>query len=170
MEINYGLILPFRFYDALEKQSRYRGCGRYAEAGLIRHNEYLISYGCRLLPFQIRRATSPSTTTNLSIFNVSTGAETVLTTFVNANDWVIDTVGDYDYITYLGNYDILDGAACVIDTCLYYATFNDGNDTWYSELFNVVDSGFTSTDYRIWSLAKGTFRKWDSTELRITKD
>ena len=169
MEINDGLILPFRFYDALEKQMRFRGCGRYAEQGLIRHDEYLIAYGCRLLPFQIVRATDPSTTTNLSIFNVRDGVETDLTAFVPAADWDITTVGEWDYITYFGNLDIDDGG-CPIDTCLYYATFNDGTYTWYSELFNVVQSGFSSTDYRIWSIAIGAFREWDADELRITKE
>jgi len=167
--INEGLILPFRFYDDIEKQMRYRGCGRYNQSD-ITHDEYLISYGCRLLPFQIRRSADPSTTTNLSIVNVATDAETDLTGFVNANDWDIRTIGEYDYITYFGQYDILDGADCVIDDCVYYAKFNDGNYTWYSELFKVVMSGFDGTDYRIWSTARGAFRTWDGTDLRITKD
>ena len=168
MEINDGLILPFRFYDALEKQMRFRGCGRYATQGEIRHDEYLISYGCRLLPFQIIRATALSTTTNLSIVNINTGAETDLTAAVSADDWVIETIGEFDYITYLGNNDI-DSGGCLIDECIYYAKFSDGTYTWYSELFQVVQSGFSDTEYRIWSDARGAFREWDDDELRITK-
>ena len=113
--INEGLILPFRFYDALEKQMRYRGCGRYDTQDEIRHDEYLIAYGCRLLPFQIQRATNPATTTNLSIVNVATSVSTDLTSFIDSDDWNISTVGDYDYITYYGNVDILDTGTCLFD-------------------------------------------------------
>lgn len=171
MNINSGLILPFRWYDDIEKQSRYKGCGRY-EADDIRHFEYLISYGCRLLPFQIQRASDPSTTTNLWIVNVRTGAITNLTAHINAADWIIETIGEFDYITYLGNYDILDGAACVIDECVYYGKFSDGNNYWYSELFQVVQSGFDTTDYRAWDKLRSPegLREWDDGELRITKD
>jgi len=168
MDINSGLILPFRFYDDIEKQSRYKGCGRY-DADDITHFEYLISYGCRLLPFQIKRASDPSTTTNLWIVNVHTDAITDLTAFVSSDDWIIETIGEYDYITYLGNNDILDGANCVIDECVYYAKFGDGTYFWYSELFQVVQSGFDGTDFRIWSKGRGNFREWDTGELRITK-
>ena len=168
--INDGLILPFRFYDALEKQMRYRGCGRYATQDEIRHNEYLIAYGCKLLPFQIKRATHPSTTTTLTIVNVNTGVETNLTSYVDSSDWDISTVGENDYITYRGNVDILDSGDCLFDDCVYYATFSDGNDTWYSELFKVIQSGFSETDYRIWSTGRGCFRVWeDDDDLRITK-
>jgi len=168
MDINDGLILPFRFYDSIDKQMRYRGCGRW-EQNEIRHNEYLISYGCRLLPFQIRRASDPSTTTNLSIVNVHTDVETDLTADVAAADWDITTVGEFDHITYFGNNDIEDGG-CLIDECIYYAKFNDGTHTWYSELFRVVQSGFDATEYRIWSKARGALREWDTDDLRITKD
>lgn len=169
MKINEGLILPFRFYDDIEKQMRYRGCGRFEQDDII-HNEYLISYGCKLLPFQIVRATNPSTTTNVSIINVMTGGTTNLTAFIDADDFIIETVGEYDYITYLGRYDILDTGSCVIDECLYYATFGDGVNTWYSELFKVVKSGFTEDHYRIWSQARGCFRTFDGTDLRIYKE
>jgi hypothetical protein len=53
---------------------------------------------------------------------------------------------------------------------VYYATFNDGTYTWYSEIFKVVQSGFSSTEYRIWSTARGAFREWDEDDLRIVKD
>jgi len=169
MDINSGLILPFRFYDDIEKQSRYKGCGRY-DADDITHFEYLISYGCRLLPFQIKRASDPSTTTNLYITNVMTEVETNITTYVNAADWDIRTIGEYDYITFFGNNDILDGDDCVIDECVYYARFNDGTNDWYSELFQIVQSGFDATEYRIWSKARGCFREWQDGELRIIKN
>ena len=170
MEINDGLILPFRFYDALEKQMRYRGCGRYDEQGDIRHNEYLIMPGCRLLPFQIRRAADPSETTNLAIVNVSNDVETDITAFVNAADWEIETIGAYDYITFFGRNEILDGANCALDNCVYYAKFNDGTYTWYSELFKVMDvDAAVDTDYRIWSTARGAFRTYEnSDDFRIT--
>jgi hypothetical protein len=170
MEINSGLILPFRFYDSIEKQMRYRGCGRDWTGDDIRHREYLICYGCKLLPFQIVRSTSPSTTTNLSIVNIDTEVETDLTAYVDSDDWIIETVGEYDYITYLGKEDILNGSSCVIDTCNYYAKFSDGDYTWYSEIFKVVKSGFDSAEYRIWSKARGAFRSWDGTDLRIVKN
>jgi len=168
MEINDGLILPFRFYDSLDKQMRYRGCGRYEQDEIV-HNEYLISYGCRLLPFQIKRATDPTETTNLSIVNINTGVETDLTADINAADWDITTHGEFDFITYFGRNDIEDGG-CLIDECVYYAKFNDGTYTWYSELFKVVQSGFSSTEYRIYSKARGAFREWDEDDLRIVKE
>ena len=168
MEINDGLILPFRFYDSLDKQMRYRGCGRYDQDEIV-HNEYLISYGCKLLPFQIKRTTDPSETLNLSIVNINTDVETDLTAFVVSSDWDITTVGEFDFITYFGRNDIED-AGCLIDECVYYAKFNDGTYTWYSELFKVVQSGFDSSEYRIWSKTVGSFREWDEDELRIVKE
>ena len=168
--INEGLILPFRFYDALEKQMRYRGCGRYGTQDEIRHDEYLIVYGCRLLPFQIKRATNPSTTTTLKVINVNTSVETDLTSYVDSDDWDIRTAGEFDYITYFGNVDILDAGACLFDECIYYATFSDGTNTWYSELFKVIQSGFTETNYRIWSKAPSSLREWQDGEYRIIKD
>lgn len=170
MEINDGLILPFRFYDSLDKQMRFRGCGRYDQED-IRHNEYLIMEGCRLLPFQIIRPTDPSTTTNLSIVNVNTDVETDLTSYVDSDDWGIETIGENDYITFFGEHEILDGASCAFENCVYYAKFNDGTYTWYSELFKVMDvDAVLESDYRIWSTARGAFRVWeDSDDLRITK-
>ena len=171
MKINDGLILPFRFYDDVNKQMRYRGCGRYETGDEIIHNEYLITVGCRLLPFQIRRATDPSTTTNLSVVNITTDVETDLTSYVDSSDWGIETVGEYDYITYFGSSEILDGGNCVFDNCIYYAKFNDGTNTWYSELFRVADvDAEVDNDYRIWSTDRGALRKWeDSDDIRITR-
>ena len=161
MKINDGLILPFRFYDALEKQMRYRGCGRYDTQDEIRHNEYLIVSGCALLPFQIVRATNPSTTTNLSVVNVNTGVETDLTSFVDSSEWDIQTVGEFDYISYFGNVSILDGGSCAFDNCLYYAKFSDGTTTWYSELFRVDNVDALSSDLRIWTSTGTQYRVWE---------
>ena len=178
MEINGGLILPFRFYDNIEKQMRYRGCGRYNQ-DQIRHNEYLLSYGCRLLPFQIIRVSSVSTTKNLSIVSISTGAETDLTSSVNAAEWDITTIASYDYITYFGKLDFTD-VSCPIENDVFYAKFNDGTSTWYSELFRVVGvgcdegTGVTEENYRMWnkrtSQGDTNYREWDGTDLRIFKD
>ena len=170
MNINEGLILPFRFYDSLEKQSRYRGCGRYENAGEIRHNEYLISYGCRILPFQIVRLPNPSTTTNLSIVSICDDTETDITSYLDSDDWVIETIGGNDYITYLGRNDVLNGANCVLSEGVYYAKFSDGTDTWYSELFQIKGVEETiDNDIRIWSTARGAIRIWeDNDDIRIT--
>jgi len=172
MDINDGLILPFRFYDTIEKQMRYRGCGRYENGDEIRHNEYLISFGCRLLPFQVRRATDPNKDLRLLITNVMTGGVTNVYPFTNAADWIVETVGDYDYITYLANNDILNGVNCAFDNCIYYATLYVNVTAWYSELFKVVDvNEIPDPDYRIWSPARGCFRIWeDDDDLRITKE
>lgn len=171
MKINDGLILPFRFYDDINKQMRYRGCGRYETQDMIRHNEYLIVNGCALLPFQIIRPTSVSTTTNLYLVNVNTGVETNITSYVDSDDWNIETVGEYDYITYYGRIEILNGADCAFDDCIYYAKFNDGTDTWYSELFRVNDvDAAVETDLRVWSTGRGTYRLWeDSDDIRKVK-
>lgn len=168
MKINEGLILPFRFYSDIDKQMRYRGCGRWDQDD-ITHNEYLISYGCRLLPFQIRRDTNPSDSYRITLINAVDSTSTVISPYINANDIEIKTIGDYDYITYFGRYDIEDTGTCVMDNCLYYVTFDDFTDVWYSELFRVVDvDQDPSSDFRIWSKARGAYRTWDGTDLRIT--
>lgn len=151
-EIDYGLKLPFRWYDDIEKQMRYRGCGRYM-ADDIQHDEYLISLGCRLLPFQIKRDKSPYGVSDLTIkiIRVDNDVETDLSTEIISNgDIDIFNVGSYDYITYYSLYDIESDGNCLFDNCLYYGYLHDGENQWWSELFNSYNTGYEETYYRLW--------------------
>ncbi len=170
--INDGLILPFKFYNDLEKQSRFKSCGIW-DADQIAHNEFLISYGCRLLPFQIRRDRSANDVTDftMSVVNVLSDASTNIHGFISGTDWNIYSSGDYDYISYYGNEDILNGGDCVLENCIYYAIFSDGADTWYSEIFQVAGIGEVVPDMelyrRIWSKGKFSIRQSYTDNNRI---
>lgn len=163
-DIGNGLPLSLRFYDSLEKQKRFK----YTCAQGILHNEYQYTDNCQLPPFQIKRASIPSVTTEVTIICVDDGTEWAMST--ECPDLIADitltTVGSYDYITYPANH-----ACCglgLFTKTLVYLRVEDGTNTWYSELF-YIDAGAGIADlddyYRVW--LPGSIRSVDPDDLRI---
>jgi len=169
--IENKLPLPFPFYDALEKQNRFKNqCEGYSS------NELLIVNGCNLLPFQVKSSftTDPTPATlRLWLNNLSTGTETNITSFLTLTDWDVSTDGDSTWITYYALNEILDTGSCVYDNCVYYLRLDDtlGNvPDFYSEVFRVDNAGTGDGDtyYRIYN-TKEERRIAVAGDLRIHK-
>jgi hypothetical protein len=162
--IENGLPLSLRIYDALEKQKRFK----YTCAQGILHNEYQYTDNCQMPPFQIKRASDPSTDIDVYIICVDSGTEYDMSTECPdlINDIDIITVGAYDYITYPANH-VCCGLGFVTKT-LVYLRIEDGVSTWYSELFYIdagAGIGDLDTYYRVW--LPGSIRSVDPDDLRI---
>jgi len=71
-----GLPLGLRFYDALEKQKRWK----YTCAQGILHNEFQYTDNCDLPPWQIVRAADPSISIQVTMICADDGSEWDLNT------------------------------------------------------------------------------------------
>ena len=171
-KIDDRILLPLPFFTDIEKQNRYKECGSYTGSE-IAHNQYLLVVGCRLLPFQIKRVSRPEDATDfvVTLINAEDETETEIQAYIDSSEWDIrSTTEGYDYITYLGQLNIEDGGGvCLFDNCIYYIEFFDGVQTWYSELFEVYDSGYEDIPYRIWSPDSDDIRQVDLSDDRIYK-
>ena len=157
-----GLPLGLRFYDALEKQCRFR----YTCAKGVMHNEYQYTDLCNTPPWQIKRLAMPSDSIDVYVICVDSGAETDLSS--ECPDYIanisLKTVGIYDYITYPATH-----TCCVFPfsvKTLVYLRVEDGTNTWYSEMF-WIDPATSDIDtyYRVW--LPGSVRSVDLNDLRI---
>jgi len=157
-----GLPLSLRFYDALEKQKRFK----YTCAKGVKHNEFQYTGNCDFPPWQIVRVASPSVDIDVFVICVESGFEWQMS--VECPDMIADitiqTVGVYDYITYFANHDCC--GLGIIQKTLVYLRVEDGTDSWYSELF-WIDPVITDLDtyYRVW--LPGNVRSVDPDDLRI---
>jgi len=126
-----SLFSAFRFYDAIDKQTRYKS---YCESAC---NFYLIADKSRLLPFMFR-ASSIGNIQSFKLIGVDDGCE---------NDLPIislqrATYLGYDYVFYNGD-DISD-----LPCGKFYVQVCDETQCWYSELINLVDmSAVSEVDY-----------------------
>lgn len=160
--IENGLPLGLRFYDALEKQKRFK----YTCAKGIQHNEYQYTDNCVMPPWQLKRASAISTSIDVFIICVDSGTEWDMDTECPdmISDITLTTVGLYDYITYPASHACC-GLPFFVKT-LVYLRVEDGTSTWYSELFYLEPgSGGIDTYYRTW--LPGSYRSIDPTDLRI---
>lgn len=147
-------LLPFAFYDDIDKQNRYKSqCENYSS------NELLIQDGCVLLPFQIKsvdlsasatvlanmgidlyKASDNSHVINLRGLTTNIDADLSLDKDVSFNDGI--TTITNSYFTYLGTIDMINSGDCVFDDfCEYYIVVTDSNGdfgTFYSEVFRVA--------------------------------
>jgi len=146
--------LPFAFYDDINKQNRNKTqCTNYM------HHEYLLSSGCRLLPFQIRGNLLEDpfvlATLQITLVNVETGTQTSIESHIDVTDLeVVEDASGNSYISYFGKKDILDGSNCIFDNCIYYLIVNDSGGlvgTWYSEVFEVVNVTASETGHIKWN-------------------
>ena len=87
-------------------------------------------------PFQIKRESAANTTFGLSIYNSNDFLVDTLGSKIENSDKVFDTVGTFDYITYLGNQAFKNSYEIGCGT--YYLKYSDGNNDYYSELFQVA--------------------------------
>lgn len=123
---NYN-ILPF--YSTIEEQNHRKF---YAYGNVYT----LISPNFKLLPFQIVRPTSENVLTAATLFKLgeATGINW-LTEFEEAR-LHIEIYPDYDLII---NDSVLSFPELIIAPGQYYVVLQDGVNTWYSEVFTVVN-------------------------------
>lgn len=123
-------ILPF--YDSVEKQNHRK---TYA----FDQTFNLISEHVRILPFQIKRTHSAGATINkLKLINLKTGSATdILSEAVSAGLGVLEFSSEgYDLII---NQSLLILPTITLDLGQHYLEMGDtANNTWFSEVFNVV--------------------------------
>lgn len=143
-----GLPLGLRFYDSEDQQCKYKyGCRKG-----VHHREYQYSDNCTLPPFQIVRFPDPSVAFQMYLVCSDNGVELD----VNAacpdlvNSITVKTVGNYDYITYLGIHDCCNLA--YTRKTLVFIRLLDGVNEWFSEEFWIDPSGVQTgeTNYRLW--------------------
>lgn len=151
----FGLHLPFRFYDSRDKISEKSDFGKRLA---IPKSEYLIMPYSLLLPFQIVRPFSVSTTYTLEIYCVDDDSLVEDLSSTMEGKFKTKTIDNLDYITFVG-YDKL-----TIEAGGYYAKFSDGTYDYYSENFVIVESNGFGDIYR--SYGSG-LRVVDNATLRI---
>ena len=89
-----------------------------------------------MLPFQIMREHRSGTT--ITQFRVYRKDGTLVGTYtqqLNEAGVYFKTFGDYDVIVFPGRFPVF----TAFDNGQYYATISDGTQTWYSEVFTVVN-------------------------------
>lgn len=116
------LFTPLRFYDALDKQTRYRSNCESA------CNFYQLSDNTRLPTFMFR-ASSIGTIQEFKVIGVDDECELDIE-ITNIN--IVSYLG-YEYAYYSG--DSIDNLPCG----KFYIRISDETQTWYSELFELVD-------------------------------
>jgi len=126
-----SLFSAFRFYDDVDKQTRYKS---YCESAC---NFYLIADKSRLLPFMFR-ASSIGNIQSFKLIGVDDGCENDLPIILLQQA----TYLGYDYVFYNGD-DISD-----LPCGKFYVQVCDETQCWYSELINLVDmSAVSEVDY-----------------------
>lgn len=143
-------VLPF--YSSIDEQDSKK---EYAYGEIFP----LIAGNARILPFQINREHSAGTSVNKAILhNHNTGGTTnILTAMNNAGLTIKEfSTEGYDLII---NPSVLIFPTLVIQAGQYYLEIGDANNTWYSEIFTVVEdlSQYLKIEY------------WDAEHLQYTK-
>lgn len=143
MLIYNELPLPFPWYDALQKQNRFReNCGSTCDFELITPRS-------SLLPFQFRREKSATLLTRWQIMYLSDTEALDITrniTLVNAK-----TVEGNDYFFYGGEalqVDLEPGNTQALDLPpgKYYSVLSAGSETYYSEVFTIPEKPFSAVE------------------------
>lgn len=130
------------------------------------HDIYLIMPTSGIIPFQIIRNTIYNDATEIVMTLIYLNG---ITEILNATEimqsFTINTVGQYDYITYDGTADI------VLDCGIAYLRLYDGVNTFESERFKLIDTGFDSDNYRASSFTEIRISDLDThpEEIRIFK-
>lgn len=133
------LNLPFRWYDDVLKQNRYKDyCAQNC-------NFQLITQCDRLLPFQIKTDGLNGNFLNQWLIYDADGNEVLdLSSAINTFIEII-TVDDTDYIIYKGDTSMTDYGFSLECATYYYAMLNDGKNYFYSELF--YTKSFSETEF-----------------------
>ena len=145
-----GLPLGLRFYDSEDQQCKYKYTCRKG----VHHREYQYTDDCSVPPFQIVRSPIPEDTFTMTIICSDTAAEYDINNICPdlVNSITLKTIGNYDYITYLGSIAHTCCAFGFQTKSLVYIRLEDGTNEWYSEEFWIDPSGVDTgdTNYRLW--------------------
>lgn len=100
-----------------------------------------------LIPFQLRRDNTGAAITSLVVVEVATGTETnILAVALSSGLEVVEYAADgYDLIIYPATLSV--GS---FNVGRHYLRMGDGTNTWYSEVFNFVDSTFGLVKVEWW--------------------
>ncbi|MCA9368274.1 hypothetical protein KC887_08550, partial [Candidatus Kaiserbacteria bacterium] len=100
-----------------------------------------------LVPFQLRREQTGAAITSLTVTEVSTGTATdILAIATSSGLEVAEYAADgYDLIIYPATISV--GS---FNVGRHYLTMSDGTNTWYSEVFNFVDTTYSLVKVEWW--------------------
>ena len=163
-----GLFLPIRFYDDLNQQDRFKNQSK--DVKLIEINYPFVDC-VSLAPFQVIRPFEYNTdSVVLTIICLSTGEETELP--FHSGKWEEHIIGDYIYLSYLGNDDF----SGLLEKGIYYLRL-DITDTQpvtyskYSDLFSIANCANPDdlNEYRRWNDSNGLRKINSADDLRIVK-
>ena len=141
--MEYGIKNVFRFYDNKDKQNRYYD---YVHGNLRTWSLYSDVY--RVLPFQIQ-VTSGTQASDVVVYLVDPldDAQVDISsyfTITGTKDLYIETFTSYDYLIYNRNQNL----NTAIPQGKWYLKITAGGETFYSEVFSVVDlAGKIIIDY-----------------------
>ena len=162
----WGLYLPFRFYDDRNKVSEATDYGRQVN---MPKSEFLIMPIGTILPFQVVRPSQYSTDYTLKIYcnSVEATEYDVTTLWPDVLEYFTTTTrGLYDHITFFGVTPA--EVAISIPKGSYYAVFSDGTTTKYSENFTIIAEDVFTETYRSYSYSDTDLRTIDDgSTLRI---
>lgn len=131
MALTKELNTPFRWYDDVSKQNRYKDfCQQVCDYQLITPCD-------RFLPFQIKTdGVAILGLTQWIVYDIDGNQVADLSICITSNIEV-KTVDGYDYIIFKDA--SLTNCGFVLDCGTYYSILTDGTTYWYSELFEVVN-------------------------------
>ena len=89
----------------------------------------------RLLPFQFRQPSTWRTLTSIMLVPYGSTSGTEIISDIPYGELTYDTADGYSYCTYYGSENLTEELECGT----YYLRMYDGVNTWYSEVFTVVD-------------------------------
>ena len=89
----------------------------------------------RLLPFQFRQPSTWRELTSIMLVTYGTTSGDEIITDIPAGELTYDTADGYLYCTYYGSKNLTTEMECGT----YYLRMYDGANTWYSEVFTVID-------------------------------
>lgn len=134
MNLEYGLPQPFRIYEKVEFQNRFK-LG--ASTKLFR----LYCPSNRLLPFQIKTSASEGAITSINLISVDSGASTPVFGLLPNGQLRSYTVGSSKYFVHYGSSNL----SATFDQGEYYLEISNGSSTWYSEVMTMKDFSYDIT-------------------------
>lgn len=129
--ISQKLVQPLRIYEAREQQNRFVVKGRSSLFTLLCPKN-------SLLPFQIKRLRSPLNITSVKLVSVNgleDGSEMEIFSNIPVSELDVFSFTDEDRVVYYGQEDLTND----LPLGDYYLKITDGSQTWYTEVFRVLD-------------------------------
>lgn len=128
MRLDYGILNPFRFYEKIEHQNRFRN-------GATPEATPLFCPAQRLLPFQIKRSANASQVIKAELVYLDNQPTVNLLASFASDELELLSFSTFDYIIHFGALDLV----TPMPTGSAYVVIEDGTNTWFSEVIKIVN-------------------------------